>query len=332
MKILFDHPQPFMLAHGGFQTQIEQTKLALEGLGVDVEWLRWWDANQSGDLIHFFGRPSHGYVEFAHAKGLKVIIAELLTGLGSRGHAARSAQAAVIRLLQRNYFFDRMGWRSYQIADAAVALTPWEARLMTEIFGAPPDRVHVIPNGVEDTFLEKGHAERGRWLVCTATIAVRKRVVELAIAAIQAEVPLWVLGKPYAEDAPYAREFRKLAQLHPDTIRYAGPVNDRAELARIYSEARGFVLLSTMESLSLSALEAAACGCPLLLSDLPWARTSFGESATYCPLGKTTETASALRAFYHEAPRLPVPPKPASWPEVAAQLGDLYLRLLNTSS
>jgi hypothetical protein len=34
MKILFDHPNPFLLAHGGFQIQIEQTQKALEGIGI----------------------------------------------------------------------------------------------------------------------------------------------------------------------------------------------------------------------------------------------------------------------------------------------------------
>ena len=33
MKVLFDHPNPFMLAHGGFQNQIEQTKKAPERIG-----------------------------------------------------------------------------------------------------------------------------------------------------------------------------------------------------------------------------------------------------------------------------------------------------------
>src|SRR5688572_28607316 len=110
---------------------------------MNVEWVRWWDDAQRGDLIHFFGRPSHSYVEFAHAKGLKVIIAELLTGLGSRGAFARRLQSGVIRVLRRSFFFDRMGWRAYQLADAAVALTPWEAQLMREVFGAPGDRIHV---------------------------------------------------------------------------------------------------------------------------------------------------------------------------------------------
>ena len=34
MKVLFDHPNPFMLAQGGFQVRIEQTKKALKKLGI----------------------------------------------------------------------------------------------------------------------------------------------------------------------------------------------------------------------------------------------------------------------------------------------------------
>lgn len=332
MKILFDHSQPFLLAHGGFQTQIEQTKEALVRLGVEVDWLRWWDDTQEGNLIHYFGRPARSYIEFAHGRGLKVVMAELLTGLGSRGAFARRIQSAVTGVLRGNTFFDRMGWTSYALADAVIALTPWEARLMQEVFGAPAARVHVVPNGVEKVFLDcPAAAERGPWLVCTATITPRKRVVELATAAVLAGTPLWVLGRPYTENDDYAREFRQLCTSHSDLIRYEGSVGDRAQLARIYAEARGFVLLSTMESLSLSALEAAACGCPLLLSDLPWARTTFGSMARYCPIAGATATAPSLRAFYDSAPRMPRPPRPASWDEVGAQFRELYAGLVKTS-
>src|SRR5688572_4261871 len=96
MKVLFDHSSPFLLAHGGFQIQIEQTKAALDAIGVGVEYLRWWDATQTGDLIHFFGRPTAGYVEHAHGKGIKVVVSDLLTGLGSRNVLQRWLQKAAI--------------------------------------------------------------------------------------------------------------------------------------------------------------------------------------------------------------------------------------------
>ena len=139
---------------------------------------------------------------------------------------------------------------------------------MSYMFGAPKEKVHVIANGVEQAFLQSAPVTRGPWLVCTATITDRKRVLELAKAAVLAKTPLWIIGKPYAESDLYAQRFLAVARQNSPIIRYEGAVSDRAQLAGIYREARGFVLLSTKESLSLSALEAAACECPLLPSSL----------------------------------------------------------------
>jgi glycosyltransferase involved in cell wall biosynthesis len=113
--------------------------------------------------------------------------------------------------------------------------------------------------------------------------------------------------------------------MNPSLIRYEGGISDRSRLAEIYRQAHGFVLLSTMESLSLSALEAAACECPLLLSDLPWARCSFGATVSYCPVPLPAHrTAAVIRRFYDDAPQLPVPPKPKSWVEVAGLIRTVY--------
>lgn len=331
MKILFDHNLPFQLAHGGFQTQIEQTKVALERVGVAVEYLRWWDVTQTGELIHFFGRPSQLYIQLAHGRGMKVVMLELLTGLGSRSASARFLQRTLIRSIRTVLpagIVERMSWESYRLADALVALTPWEAQLMCEMFDAPAEKIHVIANGVEEIFLESRPTLRGPWLVCTATITERKRVFELAEAAIAASTPVWIIGKPYVEGDAYSGRVLALAKANPHLIRYEGQVSDRARLARIYREARGFVLLSTMETLSLSAFEAAACECPLLLSDLPWARSTFGAQATYCPRTSTAETANLLKSFYDAAPNLPVPAKPKSWVQIASELRLVYQRLL----
>ncbi len=334
MKILFDHPQPFLLAHGGFQIQIEQTKAALETLGVEVEHLRWWDDRQRGDLIHFFGRPPELYIQLAHAKQMRVVVAELLTGLGSRSAPARFVQRLVIQIARATLpqtFTARLAWNSYQLADAVVALTPWEARLMTEMFGAPPSRVHVVPNGVEAAFFTCPPTARGPWLVCTTTITERKRIIELAEAAVLARTPLWIIGKPYSESDSYGEHFLQLVKKHTQWLRYEGAIHNREQMAGAYREARGFVLLSTMESLSLSSLEAAACECPLLLSDLPWARTVFGPQASYCPVTSERETARRLRQFYDAAPSLPLPTKPLIWREVAQQMKAVYEAVLNTS-
>ena len=332
MRVIFDHPDPFLLGHGGFQIQIEQTFSALREANIDVEFLRWWDDRQSADIIHYFGRPSPNYVNQAQKKGIRIVMAQLLTGLGSRSRSVLPVQKAAITLARKtlpDLVTDRFAWDVFQQVDAAIALTPWEGYLMSYMFGAPEKKVHVVGNGVEQVFLQSPPGTRDQWLVCTATITERKRVLELAEAAVLAKTPLWIIGKPYADSDPYAQRFLTVARHNPQVIRYEGAVSDRAQLARIYRQARGFVLLSTMESLSLSALEAAACECPLLLSDLPWARTTFKENSAYCPISSASQTAMCLRQFYDSAPKLKPPPKPPTWTEIGMQLKSVYEGVLN---
>src|ERR1035437_7423736 len=201
MKVLFYHLAPFAFAHGGLQTQIVQTRKALEQLGVEVEFLRWWDHRQTGDILHFFGRLRKSNLQLAQGNGMKVVLAELLTAQGSRSKAQLKLQQ-MARLVWERTPLRRMSpftWDSYPLADGWVCLTEWEAHLMQELYGAPPAKTHVVPNGVEDIFLDSQPAKRGPWLVCTATITERKRVLELAEAAVRAQTPLWVIGKPYSE-------------------------------------------------------------------------------------------------------------------------------------
>lgn len=335
MKILINCGLPFSLAHGGQQIQIERTMSGLQANGLEVEPLRWWDEGQTGDVIHYFGRMPAGQIEMAHQKGIRVVLAELLTGPGSRSPGQLRLQKCVIQAVKRlapGSFAAAFNWEAYRLADACMANTTWEAHLMSYLFAAPPAKVHVVSNGIEDVFLQSTAVDRGPWLVCTATITERKRVLELAQAAVRAQTPVWIIGRPYTESDPYARQFFALAQRHPGFVRYEGGVNERVRLAEIYRQARGFVLLSTKETLSLSSFEAVACECPLLLSDLPWARCTFGDAARYCPVTPSVGiTAAVLRAFYDAAPGLPLPPKPATWAQIGREMKAIYEAVLSTS-
>jgi glycosyltransferase involved in cell wall biosynthesis len=328
MTILFHCSLPFALAHGGQAVQIQRTMAALAEIGVTVEPLRWWDENQKGDLIHYVGIMPVEQIHFAWQKKMKVVHANILTGQGSQTPFQRGVRRAfrwgvehfAPRMVARSF-----GWESYRIADACIANTGWEKYLFQYKAGVSPGKLFVVPNGVEDVFFQTAPTPRNEWLICTATITERKRVLELAEAAVIARTPLQVLGRAYSDGDPYAKRFFSLAEKNPDYIKYTGGMSDRAELARTYRSARGFVLLSTMETRSLSAEEAAASGCPLFLSDLPWARSTFGDHARYCPVDfDTAKTAAALKAFHAEAPNLPPPPPPATWQQVARQLKTIY--------
>lgn len=331
MKILFDCHVPFQLAHGGMQIQVERTVEALRGIGVECEWLRWWDAAQTGDIIHFTGRLNSFYLHFAKAKGLKVVILDLLTSQGSRKAIQRVPHWCLRQAdrLAGGRLGSRFGWDSYRLADALIANTGWEAHLLQVMYGADPKKIHIVPNGVEDVFFQKVEsgkrkAERNDWLVCVASITERKRVLEMAEAASRAGTPLCLIGKPYSESDPYYRRFVEVVRASQGIVKFEGEISNRAEMAEIYLSAHGFVLLSAMETRSLSAEEAAAAGCPLLLSDLPWARSTFGDTARYCPIAGPQETSLHMRRFYDSRATLPIPARPATWRDVAERLREIY--------
>jgi glycosyltransferase involved in cell wall biosynthesis len=334
MRVLFDCGVPFFLAHGGQQIQIQQTQAALEKIGVTVEPLRWWDEHQSGEILHYFGRVPIYLLQLAKRKGMRVVSSALEGGLGAKSPLYKLVLRTARRALSRAApgADQALTWDCFRLSDASIALTAWEAHLLQELFHVRPTSLYRIPNGVEEVFLSSQPQERGPWLVCTATIIELKQVLKLAQAAVLAQTPLWIIGRPYSEDDEYFKAFCGFVKQHSNGIRYEGPVTDRLKLAQVYRQARGFVLLSKWESLSLSALEASACGCPLFLSDLPWARWHFEDNASYCPSRVSAATiAPTLRAFYERAPGLPSPPRPLSWIEVANRLKQVYEKVLKSS-
>ena len=333
MKVIFVSFTPCALAHGGLQIQIEQTKAALESIGVEVEWLRWWDETQTGDILHIFGRGNAGLIALAQRKGFRVIIAPLLGDTGSRPmwkhwllrFALKFADWVVPRIY-RGY----LPSGSYQSCDKCFALSEREAFLMRFLHGVNSAKLHVVPNGVEDFFFSKGDKKTDHpWYVSTVAIIPRKRPLELAQAAIIAKVPVWIIGKPFSEDDPYFKRFLEIAKANPDYVRYEGPIYERKKLAEIYRGARGFILISSAESLSLSALEAAAANNPLFLTDLPWAHFAFGEKAIYCPDTNNVNTISIALQSFAQTDHTKIPRFiPLRWREVAEMIRDIYQTVL----
>lgn len=327
MKIAFDCHVPFSLAHGGAQIQIEQTQAALIRVGMDVQMFPWWDSASCPDLIHFFGKPPLSYARLVRQKKIRLVVADLLTSQGSRNAWQRLPFRVVCGMdrILGGRLRNKLGWSVYDLADCCVCLTPWEAFLVRTMYGARNARIEVVSNGVEKAFLEaKGNHSRMGHLVTTVTITARKRVVEMVQAAGLAKVKLRVIGRPYHAEDPYYHLFLNALQQSKPWVEYVGPIDDRSRLAEEYQKAAGFVLLSSMESQSLSALEAAACGCPLLLSDLPWARSSFQSEASYVPIGSANRTAVFLRKFFDNISSAPKAKKVPSWDDVAKHLVEVY--------
>ena len=337
VKILIDQHLPFMFGHGGASTQVERTKLGLERAGVEVEYLRWWDGGQTGDLIHFFGAPQPGYLAQARVVNLPVVVNTLFTDTCNRPMAKLKRQGRLVKTILSLPFGEgvkqQLAWRSYQQCALNIVGLEAERRVLDVVYGVPEERIAVVPLGLSETFLHRGPGQRTEpYLICTGTVTGRKNFVELAQMARAAQVPVLFVGKPYHPKDAYWLRFQEL--IDNRWVRHRPHVESEVEMAGLLQSARGFVFMSNFENWCLSAHEAAACGLPLLVQDQNWSRERFGDQARYFPtIGVTPENTAILRKFYDDCPGLPAPRVPIfSWDEVGVRLKEVYGKLLQRTA
>jgi glycosyltransferase involved in cell wall biosynthesis len=336
MKVLFDHHDPFILAHGGTQIQIEQTKNALESLGVEVEFLRWWDDRQRGDLIHFYINASNTYLQRAQAIKLPVVLTSLFTETCNRSDARLACQGWLTRMILAMPFGEgvkqQLAWRTYSNCTHNVVGLEAERHVLQTVYRVPSDRISIVPCGLSEVYLQAGHGRRNEsHLICTGIITQRKNCVELAEMAHAAQTPILFVGRPYHPSDPYWLRFKTL--IDDRWVKYRPHVSSETEMAGLLQAARGFVFMSIFENWCLSAHEAAACGLPLLVQDQNWSRERFGDQARYFQhIGVSRQNVETLKRFYEDAPGLPAPViRLYSWTDVARQLKGVYERVLNAS-
>ncbi len=332
MKVIFSYGVPFYLSHGGCQTLIEELARALKELGVDVEWERWWDDTQHGDILHVFCRPLIINVRLAQAKGMKVIMTDMLDQTASRSPLRKFIQRTAIRTAKTivpGTMLTKLSWEAYQELDGIVFVMSHEKETAEYLFDARPRHVTIINHATSQRTIEEmaKPAAEGDYLISTATIAPRKNTVMLARAAKEAGVPMVFLGKPYSDTDPYFLEFKSL--MDGKLLRYPGFVSEQEKFHHTRG-ARGFVLLSQFETGCIAIQEAAAAGLPLLLSDLTWAHSyPASDHVKHVKLGSHGRIVEALRKFHGESHRLPHQTYPVlSWEGVAKKYLEFYRKAL----
>ena len=77
-------------------------------------------------------------------------------------------------------------------------------------------------------------------------------------------------------------------------IKFAGQIDDTATLMTYYRSATCFVFPSLYEASPLPPIEAMACGCPVVASDIPSLKERCGDAAVYCDPKDTTSIVAAI--------------------------------------
>ena len=141
------------------------------------------------------------------------------------------------------------------------------------------ERISVVYNAIDSQLfrpLADVPRPEERFVLCVSSIDPRKNFARL-IEACQGltAAKLYIVGN-------YNRVFSEQEQLTSTSehIHFLGRVSDQ-ELVKLYNQAACFIFPSLYEGFGLPPLEAMACGCPVLVSDIPVEREICGDAAQY---------------------------------------------------
>ena len=210
----------------------------------------------------------------------------------------------------------RIGWLerrraklAIEEADAVIADSDSLARDAAEL--ARPKRMEVIGWGVDTTLFSPGDRARARAHLGLPDVPIvlsprglaphyNPDIVIQAFAELQQPEALLVLKHPNLDAPPEVEEAARRFGVH-DRIRIMGHVSE-SELTDWYRAADVCVSIPESDSAPRTVWEAMACGAPMIVSDLPWARDDLtdGENALIVPV--TAEAVAAAVASVLASP------------------------------
>jgi D-inositol-3-phosphate glycosyltransferase len=177
-------------------------------------------------------------------------------------------------------------------ADLILASTRDEAGLLGSLYGADPDRIEVLPPGVDHRLFTPGDrvearnrlGHPGRRVLLFVGRIQPLKGLDLAVQAL-AEIDdavLWAVGGPSGADGPaeLERVKRLAADLGVAERLQILPPRPHHELADYYRAADVCLVPSRTESFGLVALEAAACGTPVVAASVGGLRSIVIDGET----------------------------------------------------
>jgi glycosyltransferase involved in cell wall biosynthesis len=213
--------------------------------------------------------------------------------------------------LKRRYL-DALTRRSVEQADQVIAVSENTRADLLRFYRVNPERVRVIPNGVDPLLRPVDDAEvlarfRARhqlpdeFILALSTLQPRKNLIALfrAWARLDAStrLPLVVAGARGWKVDPIFEEVRALGIA--DQVRFTGYAAGD-ELALWYSAATLFVYPSLYEGFGLPLLEAMACGTPVVSSNASSLPEVAGDAALLIDPRDVDGLAAAIDRLAHD--------------------------------
>lgn len=272
MRIGFVPHAPLSFIKGGTEIQAIKTKEMIEKEGHQVLWLDVGDEEfiKKIDLIHFFAStPPHLTWWAELAKQYVPVVVSPIFYAKDVPHKLFYTFFKKLRGTTAHIRFSMI-----RVADILLPNSKVEARQLIRIFQVPPEKIRVIPNGVEKDFVGTNPQEfirkylpgweNKKFILSVQHISPVKNTINLIKAALSIQTPLVIIGSLALADSVSRKAIKYFSESYPHLFCHI-PFLPRSELKNAYAAAHVFALPSHSETTGLASLEAGLNGCNLVL-------------------------------------------------------------------
>ena len=279
------------------------------------------------DIWHFQGGPG-GVMLRRHPPGAPLVY--------TSHHTYRTAHGRNLTTMPMGYLESK----GYRFAEHVIAVSPSTAASLMADSGVKKAKISVIPSGVDTAWLSPPLVDGERTTIMFAGRLIPTKGVQYFVAMFRAlaqehpELEAEVCGEGVLYHAALGA-----AEALQGRLRILGRVSDE-DLRDTYRRARVFVMPSRYEGLGLVALEAMACGTPVVAFDVPGLRDIRDTGVTLVPRDDQKGLRAQVDALLLDGARwrdlsaqgMELVRTKYSWDAVRPQIAEVYRSVLPSSS
>jgi glycosyltransferase involved in cell wall biosynthesis len=281
MKVLYYPYQPHCFAFGGFDMQMINTLDSVIKQGVDASRMDVWSRNKDFDILHLWGVDENNYqlIDWCKKSGKLVVATVLLPYYDT----FRSQVGQLYRTFFPGKF--KRQQKYLNLLNRIIVLNDVQAEVLRKYYQVPTSKIEIIPNIVEQQFFENtavGFSKKYQvfdYVLCTGNICTRKNQYNLALACIQLNYNLVLIGNVLDGEQLYAEKLKELISNYSNITWIKELPKASDDLVAAYKDCSLFALPSLSETQPISALEAASMQKPIILLNKGYAHQSYYDGA-----------------------------------------------------
>jgi glycosyltransferase involved in cell wall biosynthesis len=269
-------------------------------------------------MINRILRPRFGWFRLRLPLELFFRRVDIFLGLSQAMPRVRGKKIGVVYDLGFIHYPDSYQDSADRLTDQTIDLVRKSDKLITisetvkkdivAYYGVDPEKVTVAYPGVNSSFTPYGSAHKGKhpYFVFVGALKAGKNVPSILAGFAQflktqkKSYSMYLIGGEYWMDPEIDAQIKKLGIA--DNVHKLGFVSE-TQLAEYYRGAVGFISPSWHEGFCLPAVEAMACGCPVIVSNASVFPEIVGENGLLVHPDEPDAIATAMETLMHPATR-----------------------------